>query len=153
MREDFLNHSRLYLENQVLSCEEKSKKFQLETQQARFYLINIDGEIENNTEDRKCDFLVIKETSEDIWIYVELKGNKIKDACEQVQATYNRYQPPNALKYIAIVASRFPKGDTSIQRLKAYAKKMGFKEVFYKERILELAYDTNDLRNPIKKTN
>lgn len=86
-------------------------------------------------------------------IYIELKGNKLEDACKQIQATYDKYKQSNALKYIAIVASRFPKGDTSIQDLKESLKKRGVKKIFHKEVTLELTYNRNDFKNPIKKTN
>ncbi|WP_276891190.1 hypothetical protein [Helicobacter japonicus] len=115
--------------------------------------MKIDGGVEQDDINKKCDFLVIKTTNEDIWIYIELKGNKLEDACKQIQATYDKYKQSNALKYIAIVASRFPKGDTSIQDLKESLKKRGVKKIFHKEVTLELTYNRNDFKNPIKKTN
>lgn len=153
MREEFKPHSTLYKENQILSCGEKSKKFQLKTQEARFSLVKIDGGVEQDNANTKCDFLAIKTTDDDIWIYIELKGKNIGDAYKQVMATYERYQQANALKYIAIVSSRCPSQDTSIQNLKNKAKKKGFKDIFSKNCILKLAYNKNDFKNPVKQIN
>ncbi len=79
-RRQIAPHLEIYGENEVLKCEE-GRKFYLETKNASFIKVKIDGGVEpNGMAPKKCDYMVIKNEIEDIEIFIELKGNKIKDA-------------------------------------------------------------------------
>lgn len=151
MREEFLENSKLYKKNETLCCEEKGKKLYLDTEEASFYRIKIDGGIikkDNNTS-KRCDFIVIEKENENIWIYVELKGNKLDEAYKQILETFNKYKENNTINYAAIVSSRCPKEDTGIQNMKKKFKKLGFKELFQKGQQLKLIYLNKNIDNPI----
>ena len=98
-------------------CEENHRKFILYANGFGFYKIKIDGDVEINTKNKKCDFLVIKQEKEDIEIFIELKGSDIKKAYEQIITSYKKYSDKSKQPklYAAIVASKYPSKDSSIQ--------------------------------------
>lgn len=162
MKQDFVAFSKLYNKNQKLVCSEKGKRLELQTNQAEFYKIKIDNGVEQNIINRKCDFLILKAESENIWIYVELKGKRVKVAKEQILSTYERYKenkPKDSKYYAAIVVSKATqeiqtpkKSKTNIQNLKNELMIEGFKDVFLKEKYILLSYEENNA-DPIRQTN
>ena len=51
----FTPHSTQYNPNSTLNCVENNKKFELETNSASFVRVKIDGGVEQNTSNKKCD--------------------------------------------------------------------------------------------------
>lgn len=72
---------------------------------------------------RKCDYLVINHDQTEH--FVELKGTKIYDACEQIELTIKALSKSihKKLKYSFIVSSACPLITTDVQKLKIHFKK------------------------------
>ena len=134
-------------------CEENHRKFTFHTNNFEFYKIKIDGDVEKNTTVKKCDFLIIKKDKEDIEIFIELKGKKIKDAFNQIIASYEKYsdKSKNPKLYAAIVTSRYPSKDTSIQNKQKELAKIFKSFLFAKNNDLEVKYNFEN--NAIEKVN
>ena len=136
--------------NKELVCQENGKIFRLYTNGITFSKIKLDNG--QNNERKKCDYLIIKSTN-DIQIFIELKGNKIATAYQQILASYddvNRAKNLQVKYYAAIVSSKYPQQDTTIQNLKREAKKI-FAEIFIKNKEMQTQY--NPTNNTIEKTN
>lgn len=134
-------------------CEENNKKFSLNTNGFDFYKIKIDGDVEKNTTAKKCDFLIIKKDKEDIEIFIELKGKKIKDAFNQIIASYEKYSDKSKEPklYAAIVTSKYPARDSSIQNKQKELAKIFKSFLFVKNNDLEVKYNFEN--NAIEKVN
>ncbi|QLI04834.1 hypothetical protein CINF_0287 [Candidatus Campylobacter infans] len=136
--------------NKELVCQESGKIFRLYTNGIEFSKIKLDNG--QNNERKKCDYLIIKSTN-DIQIFIELKGNKIATAYRQILASYddvNRAKNLQVKSYAAIVCQRFPQKDTTIQNLHKKANKI-FVEIFIKNKEIQTQY--NSTNNTIEKTN
>lgn len=126
-------------------CEENHRKFIIHAGCSEFYKIKIDGDVEKNTKNKKCDFLIIKKDKEDIEIFIELKGKKVKDAFNQIIASCKKYTD-NTKKpklYAAIVTSHYkpPSKDTSIQNKQKELTKIFKRVPFIKNNSLEVKHN------------
>lgn len=157
MREEFREHCECYKKDQILTCEENHRELRLKTKRASFWKIKIDGGVrKEGSSNKKCDFLIMEEKKEKIWIYVELKGEDLKKAYKQILDTFNLYKEEDKINYAAVVPSRvprIPKEQTIIQEIETKFRKQGFKKSFIKEKVLELEYSYENTENPIKKIN
>lgn len=160
MNQRFELYSKLYTQNQNLKCNERGKIFYLKTQNACFERVKIDGGVEQNTPNSKCDYLIIKQGIEDIEIFVELKGRQIQDGAEQLIATYHQYatQADNIKHYPVIVTSsiknkkkRTPKTKTTTHKIKAELAQVFNNTLITNENIVETQY--NPSNNSIEKIN
>lgn len=136
--------------NKELVCQENGKIFRLYTNGIEFSKIKLDNG--QNNECKKCDYLIVKSTN-DIQIFIELKGNKIATAYQQILASYddvNRAKNLQVKYYAAIVSSKYPQKDTTIQNLHKKANKI-FVEIFIKNKEIQAQY--NPTNNTIEKTN
>ena len=148
-KQKIISHLQIYNENEVLKCEE-NRKFYLETKNASFIKIKIDGGVEpNGIAPEKCDYMVIKNEVEDIEIFIELKGSDIKKAMNQLITTYDKYamKNPNIKHYPAIVFSHYPSENTSIQVAKKELKEKFKNNLLKHKDILKTRYDskTNEI--------
>lgn len=134
-------------------CEENHRKFTFHTNNFEFYKIKIDGDVEKNTTTKKCDFLVIKKDTEDIEIFIELKGSDIKKAYKQIITSYKKYsdKSKNPKLYAAIVTSKYPARDSSIQNKQKELAEIFERVPFIKNNCLEVKY--NSEYNIIEKVN
>lgn len=130
-----------------LVCKENGKIFRLYTNGIKFDKIKLDDG--QNNECKKCDYLITKQTK-DIQIFVELKGSDVMRAYEQILASYENNKAAQCKCYAAIITSKIPQMDSTVQRLKRKAHKI-FKEVFIKNNKLETRY--NLVKNEIEKSN
>ena len=133
-----------------LVCKENGKIFRLYTEGITFSKINLDNGQDNKC--KKCDYLIIKET-QDIQIFIELKGKDIKKAYEQILASYDNKESiknSQVKYYAAIVSQRIPQQDTAIQNLHKKAKKI-FVKIFIKNKEIQTQYNLHD--NSIEKIN
>lgn len=149
----FTPHSTQYNPNSTLNCVENNKKFELETNSASFVRVKIDGGVEQNTSNKKCDYLIIKEIAEDIEIFVELKGKQIQDAYEQIIESYANYanQNINVKHYAIIVTSHIsPNERTTLQNIKTRLSNQNI-TLLSKNKIVKTKY--NPTNNTIEKTN
>lgn len=129
-----------------VSCKEQGKEFLLISTQDLFYKVKVDGGLDNSQES-KCDYLIIKASDDSIWLYVELKGKDIKKAFEQIEATHNKYKDiinQTRKFYGAIVASRVaPKTTTKQQILISKMKNKYKMECLVCSQKLKLRYNQN----------
>lgn len=136
--------------NKELVCKENGKIFRLYTNGIKFDKIKLDDG--QNNECKKCDYLITKQTK-DIQIFVELKGNKIAKAYRQILVSYDNIERIKNLQvkyYAAIVSSRFPQQDTTIQNLQRKANKI-FKDIFIKNNEIQTQYNIEN--NEIMRVN
>ena len=148
----FAPHSTQCNPNSTLNCAENNKKFELKTNSVSFARVKIDGGVEQNTSNKKCYYLIIKET-EDIEIFVELKGKNIQNAYEQIIQSYARYANQNAnVKHYAIIVTSHisPNERTTLQNIKARLSNQNITP-FSKNEIVKTKY--NPTNNIIEKTN
>lgn len=149
----FTPHSTQYNPNSTLNCAENNKKFELKTNSVSFVRVKIDGGVEQNTSNKKCDYLIIKEIAEDIEIFVELKGENIQNAYKQIIQSYARYANQNAnVKHYAIIVTSHisPNERTTLQNIKARLSNQNITP-FSKNEIVKTKY--NPTNNSIEKTN
>jgi hypothetical protein len=102
-------------------CEEHGTKITFHnTKKKTVEKIKIDGGVIKDNTVRKCDYLVsCVDIKIPIAIFVELKGNKVTDAIEQLSATLDNTIIKAAIKgykkYAYAVVVHFPKASTKIQ--------------------------------------
>lgn len=128
--------------NKELVCKENHRAFRLDTNGAIFLKIKLDDG--QDDENKKCDYLIAKDTK-DIQIFVELKGNKVAKAFKQIFTSYENRDYIKNLQvsyYAAIVCSKFPQRDTTIQNLQRKANKI-FKNIFIKNNEIQTRYENN----------
>lgn len=133
--------------DRILVCEEKSKKFILDTNGSNFSKEKLDDNMGNSN--RECDYLITN-NSQHIQIFVELKGNKVEYAFKQILSSYQRYKTQNSKAFAGIVSSSFPKKTSSFL---VWQKSVNncFRKVFIKNKNLETKYNPDT--NEIEKTN
>ena len=133
--------------DRILVCEEKSKKFILDTNGFSFSKEKLDDEMDNSS--KECDYLITND-SQHIQIFVELKGNKVEYAFKQILSSYQKYKAQNSKAFVGIVSSSSPKKTSSFL---VWQKKVNdcFRKVFIKNKKLETKYNPNT--NEIEKTN
>lgn len=152
MKEELKKYATIY--SKEIVCEENHRKFIIHAGCSEFYKIKIDGYVEKNTKNKKCDFLIIKEDKEkeDIEIFIELKGKKVKDAFNQIIESCKKYTD-NTKKpklYAAIVTSKCPSNDTFRQHVEILFNKENIVP-FIKNKIIKTEYISTS--NEIKKIN
>ena len=156
----FEPYSTLYTENQILKCDERGKTFYLKTQNTCFARVKIDCGVEQNTQNSKCDYLVIKQGIEDIEIFIELKGKQIQDGAEQLIATYNQYATKtDSIKHYPVIVSspiknkkkRTPKTKTTTHKIKAELAQVFKNVLITNENIVKTRYNPD--KNTIEKIN
>ena len=133
----------------IVACEEYGKKLSLDCNGETFFKIIIDGGAELcNSTNRRCDFMIIND-DESIEIYVELKGQDIVHAANQIIETIKKYGLDQAIKYSVIVTSSIPRNNTALQNVKLLLKKQTATIPFIKNRFIQLKYK----EQKIEKTN
>lgn len=169
MREEFREHCKCYKKGQLLVCEENHQELRLETKRASFWKIKIDGGVrKEGSSNKKCDFLIIEEEKEKIWIYVELKGEDLKKAYKQILDTFKLYEEKDKINYAAVVSSsslKIPQEDTKNQNKENKSRKKLLKIAAFKtlknkgfimlrgRKVMKLEYSYENTENPIKKIN
>ena len=120
-------------------CEENHRKFTFHTNNFEVYKIKIDGDVKKDTED--------------IEIFIELKGSDIKKAYKQIITSYKKYsdKSKNPKLYAAIVTSKYPARDSSIQNKQKELAEIFERVPFIKNNCLEVKY--NSEYNIIEKAN
>lgn len=153
MRQEFIQHSEISNDETII-CKENGRTFSLHRGNASFAKIKIDGGVvAENTNELRCDYLIIKQEIEDIEIFVELKGHKIAKAIKQLIASYDKYasRQPNIKHYPCIVSSRYPQEDTFIQKAKKELMEKFRQKPYIKNKKLEVEY--NQANNEIQRAN
>lgn len=156
MKPEFKAYSEVYTENQILKCDENNKFFYLETKNACFAKVKIDNGVEpENSKVLKCDYLIIKQNIEDIEIFVELKGEDIRQGSEQLKATYKKYatKTDNIKHYPILVSSpiKTPKARTIKDNIKVELSALFKNTLLIKENVIKARYVSTN--NSIAKIN
>jgi hypothetical protein len=110
-------------DKKIVLQENKSKITFLNPNQDKILIIKVDGcEISDN-ETLRCDYALMP--SEEVEIYVELKGSDIVHAVEQIKSTIQLLSdnPQKIKKLCFVVSTRVPKQTTNIQQLQSQFKK------------------------------
>lgn len=107
----------------VLQEENKSKITFLNPNQDKILTIKVDGCVISDNETLRCDYALMP--SDEIEIYVELKGSDIVHAVAQLESTIRLLSdnPKKIKKLCFVVSTRVPRQTTSIQQLQSQFKK------------------------------
>ena len=101
----------------------KSKITFLNPNQDEILTIKVEGCVISDNETLRCDYALMP--SDEVEIYVELKGSDIVHAVEQIESTIRLLSdnPQKIKKLCFIVSTRVPKQTTTIQQLQSQFKK------------------------------
>lgn len=110
-------------DSKIVLKENRSKITFLNPKQDSILIIKVDGCAIKDTETLKCDFALVP--SQEVEVYVELKGSDIFHAVEQIESTIKwiSEDPKKIRKLCFVVSTRVPKQTTSIQQLQSQFKK------------------------------
>ena len=106
------------------TAEENGRKLTLSGSK-NFCLLRVDGCWVDGSEQKKCDFIMFCCDSKRAFI-TEIKGKNIVKACEQIENTYRLLPKEVQTNYKlegCIIASRVPKTDTRLARIKDRLKR------------------------------
>ncbi|CUU74267.1 hypothetical protein [Campylobacter hyointestinalis] len=145
-----LNNLIIKKTNKIISCKENSVSISFNCDNCQFMLIHYDNS--KNTiisdKDKKCDYIITIKDNNKIALYIELKGNDLKQAFEQIKSTKEKVGNMISSNYGALVYKSIPKNKTNIQNIKLQAKKI-FEECFIEHTQISLKY--NSIENIISK--
>ena len=110
-------------DQKIVLQENKSKIIFLNPNQDKILTIKVDGCVISDNETLRCDYALIP--SDEVEIYVELKGSDIDHAVEQIKSTIRLLSdnPQKIKKLCFVVSTRVPKQTTTIQQLQSQFKK------------------------------
>jgi hypothetical protein len=110
-------------DTKIVLQENKSKITFLNPNRDSVLKLKVDGCAIEDAETLKCDYALVP--SEKIEIYVELKGNDVYHAVDQIESTIKLISedPKKIRKFCFVVSTRVPKQTTSIQQLQSQFKK------------------------------
>lgn len=133
--------------DKTLTCGELNKKLIFECNGILFTLIKVDDKanILLNNQDIRCDYIIISNNTNEIALFIELKGSDIPHAFRQIQTMKDRFSKEYLKVYGAIIYSGSP-FTTIIQNSIQKAKKSGFKNVFVSRSSLVLKYIENEIK-------
>jgi hypothetical protein len=106
-------------DTKIVLQENKSKITFLNPNQDKILTIKVDGCAISDNETLRCDYALIP--SDEVEIYVELKGSDIVHAVEQIESTIRLLSdnPQKIKKLCFVVSTRVPRQTTSIQQLQS----------------------------------
>lgn len=109
-------------DKKIVLQENKSKITFLNPNQDQILTIQVDGCVISDNETLRCDYALMP--SDEIEIYVELKGSDIVHAVEQLESTIRLLSdnPKKIKKLCFVVSTRVPKQTPSIQQLQIQFK-------------------------------
>jgi len=110
-------------DTKIVLQERKSKMTFLNPNQDRVLKIEVDGCVISDNNTLRCDYAIVP--SNEVEIYVELKGSDIPHAVQQIESTIRLLSedPKKIRKLCFVVSTRVPQQDTSIQNLKSKFKR------------------------------
>ncbi|MBF7042257.1 hypothetical protein IY971_02350 [Campylobacter volucris] len=138
--ERFIDENERY--NKILVCENKVK-LTLGCNGREFYKVLIDTKDTSKLKNEitRCDYVIATTDSEDIIIYVELKGEDLQKAFNQISNTHNFLNEKFGKRYIAIAYTGTPHASSILQRNTILFKKKNFQPPFTSTGALTLKYD------------
>jgi len=110
-------------DTKIVLQENKNKITFLNPNQDKILTIKVDGCVISDNETLRCDYALMP--SDEVEIYVELKGSDIVHAVEQIKSTIRLLSdnPQKIKKLCFVVSTRVPKQTTNIQQLQSQFKK------------------------------
>lgn len=110
-------------DTKIVLQENKSKITFLNPNQDKILIIKVDGCVISDNETLRCDYALMP--SDEVEIYVELKGSDIVHAVAQLESTIRLLSdnPQKIKKLCFVVSTRVPRQTTSIQQLQSQFKK------------------------------
>ncbi|TKX28244.1 hypothetical protein [Campylobacter estrildidarum] len=129
--------------DKILTCE-KNVKLELHCNGEKFYKILIDtnNKIENKV--TRCDYLATTTDLKKIIIYIELKGENIQRAIEQILTTCDFLNEKFEKRYAAIPHTGNPEAKTILQNNISRFQKKNFKlPLLTSSNTLKLKYNPN----------
>ena len=110
-------------DKKIVLQEKKSKITFLNPNQDKILTIKVDGCAISDNETLRCDYALMP--SDEVEIYVELKGSDIVHAFKQIESTIRLLSdnPQKIKKLCFVVSTHVPKYTTTIQQLKIQFKK------------------------------
>nr|DAX40645.1 MAG TPA: hypothetical protein [Caudoviricetes sp.]DAX80405.1 MAG TPA: hypothetical protein [Caudoviricetes sp.] len=147
MKNNRFNQECVTPSGSIVVCDENGRKVELHCGNEEFVKIKIDGCVEQTgAENLRCDFMIIKK-SEDIEIYIELKGQDIKKAARQIEETLKKHGLVSATKYAAIATSKIwsPRKNTNMDFAKKILHKLMPNRYFIKNDFIQLSYNGNKI--------
>jgi hypothetical protein len=110
-------------DKKIVLQENKSKITFLNPNEDKILTIKVDGCAISDNETLRCDYALIP--SDEVEIYVELKGSDIVHAVEQIKSTIRLLSdnPQKIKKLCFVVSTRVPRQTTNIQQLQSQFKK------------------------------
>ncbi|EAI8859771.1 hypothetical protein KU70_05760 [Campylobacter fetus] len=133
--------------DKIITCSELNKELVFECNGILFTLIKVDDKtnILLNNQDIRCDYIITSNNTNEIALFIELKGSDISHAFRQIQTMKDRFSKEYLKVYGAIIYSGSP-FRTIIQNSIQKAKKSGFKNVFVNRSSLVLKYIKNEIK-------
>ncbi len=110
-------------DTKIVLQENKSKISFLNPNQENILVIKVDGCVVNDNGTLRCDYALIP--SDEVEIYVELKGSDISHAVKQIESTIELLSEDSKKikKLCFVVSTRVPKQTTSVQQLQTRFRK------------------------------
>jgi len=110
-------------DTKIVLKENKSKITFLNPNQDKILTIKVDGCVIRDNETLRCDYALMP--SDEVEIYVELKGSDIVHAVAQIESTIRLLSdnPQTIKKLCFVVSTRVPKQTTNIQHIQSQFKK------------------------------
>jgi hypothetical protein len=110
-------------DKKIVLQENKSKIVFVNPNQDKILIIKIDGCVISDEKTLRCDYALIP--SDQLEIYVELKGSDILHAVKQIESTIELLSdnPQKIKKLCFVVSTRVPKQTTSVQQMQSKFKK------------------------------
>lgn len=110
-------------DTKIVLQENKSKISFLNPDKETILIIKVDGCVVSENETLRCDYALVP--SDEVEIYVELKGSDILHAVKQIESTIGLLSEDSQRikKLCFVVSTRVPKQTTSIQQLQTRFRK------------------------------
>ncbi|MBF7044718.1 hypothetical protein [Campylobacter volucris] len=140
--EQFIDKNECY--DKTLVCEDKVK-LTLKCNKREFYKVLIDTKDTSKLKNEitRCDYVIATTDLKDIIIYVELKGEDLQKAFDQISNTHNFLNEKFGKRYIAITYTGTPKASSILQHNTILFKKKNFQLPFFTSTgALTLKYDS-----------
>jgi hypothetical protein len=110
-------------DTKIVLQENKSKISFLNPDKETILIIKVDGCVVSDNETLRCDYALVP--SDEVEIYVELKGSDISHAVKQIESTIGLLSEDSQKikKLCFVVSTRVPKQTTSIQQFQTRFRK------------------------------
>lgn len=110
-------------DTKIVLQENRSKITFLNPNQDKILTIKIDGCVISDNNVLRCDYAIV--LSNEVEIYIELKGSDISHAVKQIESTIKLLweDPKKRRKLCFVVSTRVPRQTTRVQNLQSQFKK------------------------------